>query len=82
MEKHRNFYEIVKHGANLYIQSDGGCRHMGHNATGWRIRAVNPINNNSMTIASGGTLHTCNYSSLYIETLALNEAVNYLDGAI
>ena len=55
---------------------------MGHSATGWRIRAVNPTNNNSMTIASGGTLHTCNYSSLYIETLALNEAVNYLDGAI
>ena len=82
VEKHRNFHEIVKHGANLYIQSDGGCRHMGHSATGWRIRAVNPINNNSMTIASGGTLHTCNYSSLHIETLALNEAVNYLDDAI
>ena len=25
---------------NLYISSDGGCRHKGYSSTGWLIRAV------------------------------------------
>ena len=76
---HPNFLRFLSLEANLFIQSDGGCRFAGYSATGWRIRASDPRTLTCITIAEGGTLHVGNLSSTHIETLALHEVVTHVD---
>ena len=76
---HHNFLQFVRLEANLFIQSDRGCRFEGYSATGWRIRASDPRTLTCTTIAEGGTLHVGNLSSTHIETLALHEVVTHVD---
>ena len=67
--------------ANLYISSDGGCRHKGYSSTGWLIRAVGP-NEGGVTVtvllARGGTHITKNLPSYIVELLAIDEVTNFL----
>ena len=79
---HSNFLRFLSLEANLFIQSDGGCRFNGYSATGWRIRASDSRTLTCTTIAEGGTLHVGNLSSTHIETLALHEVVSHVDNYI
>ena len=63
---------------NFYLQTDGGCRHEGHSATGWRLRTQG-LGNSAVTIAEGGTIYNCNMTSLEIEAHAMLEALRFIE---
>ena len=75
-----NHLDYPQHRADLFVQTDGGCRKQSTSATGWVIKAVQ--DNNIITLASGSTLFAGNYYSLAIEALALDEAITWLNDAI
>ena len=63
---------------NFYLQTDGGCRHEGHSATGWRLRAQG-LGNSAVAMAEGGTIYNCNMTSLEIEAHAMLEALRFIE---
>ena len=79
LETHPNLKEYIANRANLFIQSDGGCRGDGISATGWRIRASHPGSRKCITVASGGSIVQGNLNSLHVEALAMHEATRFLD---
>ena len=66
---------------NFYLQTDGGGRHKGTSATGWRLRTTGK-GNTANTIAEGGTIYNENMSSLDIEAYAMLEALRYIDSSM
>ena len=61
-----------------YLQTNGGCRHKGHSATGWRLRTQG-LGNSAVTIAEGGAIHNGNMTSLEIEAHAMLEALRFIE---
>ena len=72
---HPRCYTYLARRANIFLQSDGGCRHLNASATGWSIKAIHPDNSKLVILARGANLITTNHNSLTIEAIAMDEAL-------
>ena len=78
-----NISEFLRKKANLYISSDGGCRHVGYSSTGWLVRAVGDDGEGVrrvVLLAKGGSYIAKNLPSYIVELLAVDEVSLFLEG--
>ena len=75
---HTNCHKFLNLRANIFIQSDGGCRHsFNASTTGSTIKAIHLENIHLEIYARGANHITKNHNSLTIEAIALDEALTW-----
>ena len=57
LDEHERTDDLFSSKCNLFIQTDGGCRHKGVSATGFRVLGSEPGVTESYCLFEGGTLH-------------------------